>query len=73
LIGDVVDYMNSPKIKDMVVDIECIDCSDIASSLLKMANGKGYIIEVTSTGKTPLILYENGEISDVVNDPFELS
>jgi hypothetical protein len=49
------------KARSIDVEAEWLDCSEIADDLLKAANGKGRIIEVTPSKGKDLTLYELGK------------
>ncbi|MCE3602208.1 HINT domain-containing protein [Massilia sp. P8910] len=57
-----LDFMNSRRLRDMVLDTHCVDCSDIAPQLQRAAGGGGQILEVRPTIKNNLNVYENGSI-----------
>ena len=50
--------MNSKKMKSLT-DLDGYDCSDVAENLLRLANGKGKIIEVKPNKPGTLKLFED--------------
>jgi hypothetical protein len=54
----IVKFMNSNKMKSLT-DLDGYDCSDVAEKLLKLANGKGKIIEVKPNKPGTLKLFED--------------
>jgi hypothetical protein len=56
----IIDAMKSPKIQKMVNNTDCVDCSEIAESLLSAANGKGKIYQVQPERLGTLNVFENG-------------
>ncbi|WP_143266379.1 hypothetical protein [Paraburkholderia caledonica] len=59
----VVDAMKSPTVQNMVSNLSCVDCSDIASFLYNAAGAKGQVLEVLPAARNNLNVYENGQLA----------
>lgn len=58
----VVNAMKTPQVQNMVANVECGDCSDIAGYLYNASGGKGQVIKVTPNTPNSLNVYENGNL-----------
>ncbi|MEI2453736.1 MULTISPECIES: hypothetical protein [Lysobacter] len=57
-----VDAMNSVGIRNMANDIRCVDCNEIAESMLRTSNGEGRILEARPLSSGNLNVFENGSL-----------
>ena len=58
----VVNTMRTPQVQNMVADVRCGDCSDIAGYLYNASGGKGQVIEVKPNTPNQLNVFENGTL-----------